>query len=324
VSEILKTAITVITKEAEALQQLASRLDEKFIKVVDLILKSNGKVIITGIGKSGRIGEKIASTLCSTGTPSAFLHAGEAMHGDLGIYHPGDPSILISKSGSTLELLRIIPTLREFNSPLIALTGNINSDLAQQCDYVLDASIKEEADPLGIVPTSSSIVTLALGDALASALMHARGFQPKDFARVHPAGQLGRNLLLNVADVMHKDNKFAKVAPDTSVKNVVITMTKYPLGAACVEDQEGNFKGFITEGDIRRALQDHDDIRVLRAENIMKKNPISIPPTASLADAIKLMEDRPSQISVLPVIEQGKNKCLGLLRIHDIYQPHLL
>ena len=200
--------------EAEAIRLAAERLDENLIHAVEIIVSHEGKTIITGIGKSGHICQKITGTFCSTGTPAVFLHATEAVHGDLGIYTPGDPTIMISKSGTTAELVRLIPILREFQSPLIGILGNINSPLAREMDVVLDASVNHEADPLNLAPTSSSTVALALGDALAAGLMNARGFNEEDYARFHPSGQLGRNLLLHVEDLMHPLDKVACVKPE--------------------------------------------------------------------------------------------------------------
>jgi arabinose-5-phosphate isomerase len=318
----IRVARATLLAEAEAIRVAAERLDDRIAHVVDLILASNGKVVVTGMGKSGHIGQKIASTLCSTGTPAVFLHAAEATHGDLGIYSPGDPTILISKSGATAELVHLIPILRQFKTPLIGILGNLTSPLAQQVDVVLDGRVVREADPLNLAPTSSSTVALALGDALASALMHARRFSNEDFARYHPSGQLGRNLQLVVSDVMHTGSHVAWVAPEAGLRDVVIAMTDHPLGAACVVDASRLLKGIITDGDLRRALQSHEDIRYLTAAEIMKANPIAIAPSATLKDAARVMEDRPSQISVLPVVEENR-ECIGLLRIHDLYQPGL-
>jgi len=314
----------VLDAEAQALAAVAARLDHRWIQAVELLLRHEGKVVVSGIGKSGHIGQKIAATLASTGTPAVFLHAAEAVHGDLGIYTPGDPSILISKSGSTAELLRLIPVLRQFRSPLIAILGNLNSPMAQQADVVLDARVAREADPLNLAPTCSTTVALALGDALAVALMMARRFTPQDFARYHPAGQLGRNLWLKVADVMHQNDAVAWVKPDTPLRQVIIAMSERPLGAACVVDEDSLLLGIITDGDLRRALLTHEDIRLLHAAECMTRQPVTINPEASLRDAARLMEDRPSQISVLPVVNSQNNRCLGLIRIHDIYQPELI
>ncbi len=314
----------VLEKTAQAITAVAARVDDSLSEAVRLILGHQGKVVVSGIGKSGHIGQKIAATLASTGTPAVFLHAAEAVHGDLGIYAPGDPSILISKSGATAELLRLVPVLRQFRSPLIAIVGNLQSPLAQQADVVLDARVEREADPLNLAPTCSTTVALALGDALAVTLMQARDFTDKDFARFHPAGQLGRNLWLKVADVMHRGDKVAWVQPDTPLREVIIAMTAKPLGAACVVNGAGCLLGLITDGDLRRALVKNDDIRGLLAEDCMTRNPLTITPEACLKEAARLMEDRPSQLSVLPVVDCQGNNCLGLIRIHDIYQPELI
>ncbi|MDB6121287.1 MAG: KpsF/GutQ family protein [Pedosphaera sp.] len=306
--------------EAEAVQSAANRLDDNLLKAVDLILNQSGKVVVTGLGKSGFVARKIAATLCSTGTPAVFLHPTEALHGDLGVYALGDPTILISKSGTTAELVRLVPMLRQFDSPLIGILGNITGRLASQMDAVLDGSVRCEADPCNLLPTSSAVVAMALGDALASALMQARNFNAADFARYHAGGQLGRNLLLTVQDAMHPIDAVACVSAGDTVKQVVLAMTSYPLGAACVVRMDGALEGLITDGDLRRALQTHDDIRTLPAGEIMTPSPISILPQARLKEALQLMEDRASQISVLPIVD-AQGRCLGLIRIHDIYKP---
>lgn len=323
-TEWLTVARSVLQAESQAIAAAATRLDHTLARAVRLVLDHDGKVVVSGVGKSGHIGQKIAATLASTGTPAVFIHAAEAVHGDLGIYTPGDPSILISKSGSTAELLRLVPILRQFRSPLIAIVGHPKSPLARQVDLVLDARVEREADPLDLAPTCSSTVALALGDALAVSLMHARQFSQQDFARYHPAGQLGRNLWLLVADVMHKGEDVAWVRPDTPLRQVIIAMTERPLGAACVVGEQSNLLGLVTDGDLRRALLAHDDIRHLRAADCMTIKPMTISPDASLREAIRVMEDRPSQISVLPVLDLKTGRCLGLVRIHDIYQPDLV
>lgn len=320
---LLLEARALLAEEATALNALGARLNEDYCRAVNLLYQTSGKVVIVGIGKSGHVGQKMAATFCSTGTPAVFVHATEAVHGDLGIYRPGDPTLLLSKSGSTAELLRLVPTLRALHSPLIAIVGNPQSPLAGLCDVVLDASVAREVDPLGIVPTASALVTLALGDALASALMRLRGFAEGDFARYHPSGQLGRNLLQCVEDVMHRAERVAWLSPSQSMREAVIALTEKPLGAACVVGEGGKLLGLVTDGDIRRALRRHEDIRSLGVEDIMTRSPISIHAQATLSDAVRLMEDRPSQISVLPVVEREGGSCLGLIRIHDIYQPQL-
>jgi arabinose-5-phosphate isomerase len=320
----LSVARSVLQAESRAIAAAAARLDQCLPRAVQLILDHQGKVVVSGVGKSGHIGQKIAATLASTGTPAVFLHAAEAVHGDLGIYTPGDPSILISKSGSTAELLRLVPILRQFRSPLIAIVGNPKSPLARQADIVMDAQVEREADTLNLAPTCSTTVALALGDALAVSLMHARQFSRQDFARYHPGGQLGRNLWLRVADVMHQGEDVAWVRLDTPLRQVIIAMTERPLGAACVVDEEFSLLGLVTDGDLRRALLAHEDIRQLRSADCMSRKPLTVAPEASLREAIRLMEDRSSQISVLPVLDPKTRRCLGLVRIHDIYQPELV
>ncbi len=322
--EWIEVARAVLEAESQAIAAVAGRLDDSFSRAVGLILNHQGKLVVSGVGKSGHVGQKIAATLASTGTPAVFLHAAEAVHGDLGIYTPGDPSILISKSGSTGELLRLLPILRQFHSSVIAIVGNPASRLAREAEIALDARVEREADSLNLAPTCSTAAALALGDALAVSLMVARRFTDQDFARFHPAGQLGRNLWLHVSDVMHQGEAVAWVGPDTPLRQAIILMTQRPLGAACVVDASFNLLGIITDGDLRRALVDHDDIRPLRALDICTKNPITISPLFSLKEAAHLMEDRPSQISVLPVVEPNSQRCLGLVRIHDIYQPQLV
>ena len=319
-SDQIAMARAVMLSEAEAISMAAARLDQALVKATQLILAHSGKVVVTGLGKSGLVGQKIVATFCSTGTPAVFLHPADALHGDLGVYEPGDPSILISKSGGTAELVRLVPRLRQFESPLIGILGNRTSALGDQMDVVLDASVEREADPCNIAPTSSAVVSMALGDALASALMRARNFTVDDFARFHSGGQLGRNLSLTAADVINPRERTACVSQEAPLKEVVIAMTQYPLGAACVLTDDNKLAGLITDGDLRRALTNHDDIRALRARDIMTRTPVAIGPQLRLKEALQLMENRPTQISVLPVID-AEQRCLGLLRIHDIYSP---
>jgi len=320
--ECLALARATLLAEAEAVAVAAERIDHQFAQAVSLILSHPGKVVVTGIGKSGHVGQKIVSTLSSTGTPAVFIHATEAVHGDLGIYTPGDPTILISKSGATAELVRLIPILREFKSPMIGILGNLNSPLARAVDVVLDASVRKEADPLNLAPTSSSIVALAMGDALTAVLIQARGFNARDFARYHPSGQLGRDLWLRVADLLHGQREVACVQSSTPLRQVVIAMTRFPLGAACILDADNGLTGIITDGDLRRILQTNEDTRTLTAADVMTRSPITIQASATIKEAVDLMENRPSQISVLPVLDEQERFC-GLIRIHDIYQSDL-
>lgn len=319
-SDLIKLGKDVLKLEADCLIKAADRLGAGFASAVKMILAHKGKLVICGVGKSGLIAQKIAATLSSTGTPAIFMHACDAAHGDLGMYQEGDPTILISNSGTTSECMRVIPTLKKFNSKIISIVGNINSPMAKAADYVLDASCGGEADWLGIVPTNSTTLALALGDALACALMRAREFTKTDFAKFHPAGQLGRNLLLTVAEVMHKLPDCAVVSRKTKVRQVVIDMTNKPLGAACVLNEDGSLSGIVTDGDLRRMLQNIVDLDALECESIMTKSPIRIAPEASLGKAVELMEKRESRLSVLPVVDENE-KCLGLIRLHDVYQP---
>ncbi len=306
--------------EADAVAQAAGRLDGNLTAAVEVILAHPGKLVVTGLGKSGHVARKIVSTLCSTGTPAVFLHAAEASHGDLGLYSPGDPTLMVSKSGNTFELLQLIPFLRKLPSQLIGILGNPSAPLASEMDVVLDASVEREADPDNLAPTASSTVALSLGHALAVALMSARNFGVEDFGRFHPGGHLGRSLRLTVREVMHGSGEVAWAHPDDSLKQVVIAMTHYPHGGACVLDDANRLIGLITDGDVRRALQAHDDIRGLRASAVMTPNPSTVAPDTRLQEALRLMEDRPSQISVLPVLDPASGVCLGLLRLHDIYR----
>ena len=314
----LTVARIAIEIEAASLTRAAARLDGELVRAVELILAHPGKVVVTGIGKSGHIARKVVATLCSTGSAAVFLHPAEAVHGDLGIYTPGDPTVLISKNGTSAELQALVPLLRQFRSPLIGILGNAASPLASQMDVLLDASVEREADPNNLAPTASAVTALALGHALAIALMTARNFTPEEFGRFHPGGQLGRNLKLRVREAMHAGDEAAFVAPDTSLKDVIIAMTRRPLGGACVVRADGSLAGFVTDGDLRRALTTHDDIRRLGARDVMTASPVTVSPDATLGQALELMERRRSQISVLPVVEAG-GRAVGILRIHDIY-----
>ena len=317
-SEWLAAARRAMEIEARAVTQAAQRLDGALVRAVELILAHPGKVLVTGIGKSGHVARKLVATLSSTGTPAVFLHPAEAAHGDMGIYTPGDPTVMVSKNGSSAELLALVPLLRDFHSPLIGILGAAGSPLAALVDVMLDASVEREADPHNLAPTASAIAAQAVGDALAIALMRARGFTAEQFGRYHPGGQLGRNLRTSVQQAMHGAGEAAMLAPETSLREVIIAMTRLPLGGACVVEPDGRLGGFITDGDLRRALAQHDDIRGLRAADIMTAAPVTIGPEASLAAALELMERRPSQISALPVVDES-GRAIGILRLHDVY-----
>ena len=300
-------AASILKTEANELLQAADRVSESIVDAAKLIDNHNGKVMICGLGKSGLIAQKIAATFCSIGRKAVFLHAVDALHGDLGIFEAGDPTILISKSGSTEEIVRLIPILKEFESPLIGIVGNMNSSIIDDLDIVLDASVDNEADPLGIVPTSSTTLTLSIGDALTGVLMSVKGFNKNDFARFHPSGSLGKRLLLTVENIMQRISNVAVVNMTDKLRKVVIAMTEKPNGAAIVKCKNDEF-GLITDGDLRRCLAEGEDIDLLDAEKIMTNDPVSISSNSSVDNALKLMEDRRSQISVLPVvIEENGN-----------------
>jgi arabinose-5-phosphate isomerase len=322
IPDLLEAGRLSMEAEAEAIACAARRIDDQFLCAVRLIEKHPGKVVVTGLGKSGFVAQKLAATMCSTGTPAVFLHPVDALHGDVGIYAQEDPTIILSKSGTTLELLRLIPVLRELNSPLIGIVGNRTSPLAREMDVVLDASVRAEADPFNLAPTASTAVATALGDALALAVRQARNLTPDHFAQLHPAGQLGRNLRVTVRQVMHGGDEVAWASAMSSMRSVIIAMNRCPLGAACVKGDAGELLGVITDGDLRRALQTNDDIREVKAGDLMTARPVTVSPDATLQEALRIMEDRPSQISVLPVVEG--DLCLGLVRLHDLYQTDLL
>ena len=303
------------------LLKISKNIDQDIQKAAELIINNSGKVVISGLGKSGLIGQKIVATLCSTGTRSVYMHAAEAIHGDLGIYNPGDPTILISKSGNTEELVRLIPILKEFQSPLIVIVGNVDSFIARNADIVLNGSVENEIDPLGVVPTTSSLVALAIGDALASVLMVQRGFDKKDFARNHPGGELGKQLALKVESVMHPVNEVAQIDQNDSISSCAKKMTDMPLGAA-LHLENDILKGIVTEGDLRKSIASTSDLSSSISAFINNK-PISINPSISILDAMKVMEDRLSQISCLPVIDSD-GRCLGLVTLHDLYQTKLV
>ena len=319
--EINGLSQSIFESYSSQLLQVSKNIDQDIQSAAELIINNSGKVVVCGLGKSGLIGQKIVATLCSTGTRSVYMHAAEAIHGDLGIYNPGDPTILISKSGNTEELVRLIPILKEFQSPLIAIVGNMDSFIAKNSDIVLNGTVEKEIDPLGVVPTTSSLVALAIGDALASVLMVQRGFDKKDFARNHPGGELGKQLALKVESVMHPLNDVAQIDENDSISSCASKMTNKPLGAALHLDND-ILKGIVTEGDLRKSIASTSDLSNSILDFI-NNNPISINPSISILDAMKVMEDRHSQISCLPVIDSD-GKCLGLVTLHDLYQTKLI
>lgn len=314
--DLIETARRVLTIEAQSLETLKERIDENFLKAVEIISKSKGRVVVTGMGKSGLIGRKIAATLASTGTPSFFMHPAEASHGDLGMVTEEDVVIAISNSGETDEVLRLIPFLKYFNVKLIAITGNPQSTLARQADAVLDVSVKEEACPFGFIPTASTTATLAMGDALAVALIMKNGFKKEDFAFFHPGGSLGRRMLTKVKDLMHREEELPVVYPHNLMLDVVLEISSKRLGVAVVVDEREKILGIITDGDVRRGVQKWGkQFFEMKASDIMTVAPKSIDEDELAAVALSIMQ----KYSITSLVVPSKEGVLrGIIHIHDI------
>ena len=311
--------------ESDAIAQTATRLDRAQVgHVVDLLANCGGKVVILGVGKSGIIGQKIAATLTSTGTAALYLHPSDALHGSLGIVQHDDVVIVLSNSGETDEIVAMLPYLKNRDVPIVAIVGNVNSTLARRADAVLDASVDKEACPLNLAPTTSTTVALAIGDALAMTVMKVKGLTTDDFAVNHPAGRLGKRLTLRVADLMHRDGENPTITIGSSWVEVVRAISKGGLGAVCVIDGDGRLAGIITDGDLRRAIEQtsHESLAKLTSDDFMTRKPVVVTPELLAFDALRLMEDRPSQISVLPVVD-GDERCVGIIRVHDIVRSGL-
>jgi arabinose-5-phosphate isomerase len=315
IDERLARARRVLDVETRALTELGDRLDERFARALDLLLACRGKVVVTGVGKTGIVARKIAATLSSTGTPAVFVHAGEAGHGDLGTIMRGDVVIAVSNSGENEEVLRLLPLARRFGLPLIALTGTTGSSLSRAADVVLDASVPEEACPLGLAPTASTTAMMALGDALAVALLEERGFGPEDFALLHPAGVLGRRAL-RVEDLMHRGAEIPLVPAGASLQDTLLTMTARRLGLTGVVDAAGELVGIVTDGDLRRGLERAGDVRALTARDLMTAGPKTIAGGALAAEAVALMERH--QITSLFVLADGTRRPEGVIHLHDL------
>ena len=309
----LELAKKTIETEVEALQAMSNRLDENFQRAIDIVLATRGRVVVIGMGKSGLIGQKIVATLASTGTPSFFVHPGEAFHGDLGMIKPIDVALLISNSGETEEVIRLLPFLQYQQNKIIAMTGRADSTMGRHADVVLDVSVEREACNNNLAPTSSTTATLVMGDALAVALSVERGFQPEDFARFHPGGSLGRKLLTRVADVMHKDN-LPICSPQDSFRDVVHVINRGRLGLTLVM-QGQELKGLVTDGDVRRAFDSDLDYKTLTVAQIMSTKPKSVSPEMRFAEAEDLM--RASKINSL-VVKDANAQVVGVLQIYDM------
>lgn len=309
-------AVATIKAEGEAVLALCSRLDESFARAVELILTCKGRLVVTGMGKSGAIGRKLAGTFCSTGTPSLFLHPAEGIHGDLGMVTGTDVVLALSNSGESEEIASILPPIGRIGAKMIAMVGRPESTLGSYADVVLDASVECEACPLGLAPTTSTTVQLALGDALALAVMEARRFTHEDYALFHPGGALGRKLLLRVSDVMRSGNEMAVVNADVTLRDTLFAITSAGAGAACVVDGCGELAGIITDGDVRRALLSDEMALGKLACEVMVSNPRTISPDRLATEGLRKMEGPPKQIGEMPVLQDGKP--VGMLMLKDL------
>lgn len=316
----LEWARETLAAEAAAIAEVSTQLDGSFSRAAEAVLACMGRVIVTGMGKSGHIGRKIAATLASTGTPAYFVHPAEAAHGDLGMVADGDVVLALSNSGESDEILAIIPALKRKNTTLVCITSNPQSAMAKHADIHIRAAVSHEACPLNLAPTSSTTAVLALGDALAVALLKARAFTPDDFALSHPAGSLGRRLLLTVRDLMHTGDELPAVQEGTPLKTAVVQMSGKGLGMLAVTDGAGSLKGILTDGDLRRLFETHDHFSGLTVNDVMKRTPVTITPDKLASEAVKLMQQK--KIGGLLVCENGKLK--GALNMHDLLKARVV
>jgi arabinose-5-phosphate isomerase len=314
---IIERARRVLQIEAAAVERLAERINDAFVRAVELILACEGKVVVTGVGKSGIIGQKIASTLASTGTPAFFLHPTEGVHGDLGMLGKQDIVLAISNSGETDELSQILPLIKRNGNKLIVFTGRMTSTLARAGDVVLDVSVQEEACPLGLAPTASTTCTVAMGDALAVALLEKRGFNKEDFAALHPGGKLGKRLLLKVGDVMHVGDEIPVVYENTLMKEALVEITSKRLGVTGVMNDRKELMGVITDGDLRRALERYPDLLKRTAAEVMTRNPKWIEADTLAAQAVQRMEEH-SITSLFVLDRAGERVPRGIIHLHDL------
>jgi arabinose-5-phosphate isomerase len=311
----------VIRKEAQAIIELENKINEDFARAIELLAKCTGRVIISGMGKSGIIARKIAATLTSTGTSAMFLHPAEGMHGDLGAVHKDDVVICISKSGDTTELFQIFPVLKRIGVPIISITGNRRSRIAERSDVVLDVSVKEEACPFNLAPTSSTTAALVMGDALAVALLEKKKFSAEDFVQFHPGGSLGKKLTMKIDEIMFTGDRIPRVYEDTPLEKVIFEMTSKRFGSSCVLDENQQLSGIITDGDIRRLVEKTKDIWNLQAKDVMSQHPKTVKIGTMAADALKLMTD----FSIMQVIIVDDENCpRGIVHIHDLLEAGIL
>ncbi len=311
----------VIETEQSALIDLIDRIDDKFVTACQLLLQCEGRVVVIGMGKSGHIGNKIAATLASTGTPAFFVHPGEASHGDLGMITNKDVVMVLSNSGETDEVVALLPVIKRLNTPMIALTGRPDSTLANSATVNIDVSVRKEACPLGLAPTASTTATLAMGDAIAIALLEARGFSENDFALSHPGGTLGRRLLIHVSDIMHTDSEIPRVAENALLSDALLQMTQKGLGVTTIVNAEDKVLGIFTDGDLRRTLDSNIDINTCLVKDVMTRNGKHIQANALAASALALMEKH--RINALVVIDD-QDKLIGILNMHDLLRARVV
>ena len=319
--ELLKLASEVLAIESRAVDALRDRLGDEFIAACELCLETSGRIVVSGMGKSGHVSNKIAATLSSTGTPAFFMHPAEASHGDLGMITSQDLLIAISYSGETMEIVTILPVVKRMGAKLLSITGNPKSTMAKAADVHLDISVNEEACPLNLAPTASTTATLAMGDALAVALLNSRGFTAEDFARSHPSGNLGKRLILRVSDIMHSGNRIPAVMSDVSLRDGLMEMTDKGLGMTAVVSDDRTLEGIFTDGDLRRTLDSGADIHSTRIRDVMHSNCKTISPDILAAEALYILEE--NKITSLVVTDED-NKLIGALNIHDLFREGLM
>jgi len=318
--EFFKTSYNLQIQELQA--NINNIKKDSLLNAIDIILNCKGKLACSGMGKSGLIAQKLAATFSSLGTPAFFLHPGEALHGDLGVLQKDDVLLVIAKSGESDEVVQMLQVVKKMGNKIISILGNPNSRAGKLSDVIINAFVNREADPLNLAPTSSTTVSLLIGDSLASTIAKVKNFKPENFAFYHPAGQLGKRLLLNVEDLLILDQGEPIISVSATMKELIETITKPNLGGAIVVDNHQKIIGIVTDGDLRRAILKFDNILDRKIEEIMTKNPIRVKKGTKAIDALHIMEDRPSQISVLPVVDD-EDKPIGLIRIHDLIKAGL-
>jgi len=319
--QFISSGQRTVAMETQAVNDLHDRVDGSFVIACETLLACEGRVIVTGMGKSGHIGNKIAATLASTGTPAFFVHPGEASHGDLGMITKNDVVLALSNSGNTAEVITLLPLIKRLGIPLVSMTGDTNSALAQAAVANLDVSIAEEACPLNLAPTTSTTVTLVMGDALAIALLESRGFSAEDFAFSHPGGALGRKLLLRVSDIMHADNEVPRVTPETPLHNALLEMTEKGFGMTTIINTQGELLGVFTDGDLRRIIDSKADLSSVNMSQVMTENPKTVNHDMLVAEALTIMEK--ASITAV-VVEDASNHPIGVLHMHDILRAGVI